>query len=321
MHVIRNPPLDDRLVDSLVDLWATVTNAGGAVGFVAPVTRAEVRPVADLAFARVRDGLDDLVVALEDGLPLGFGFLVRNTDPLSPHWATVKRLQRHPTRRGAGVGVTVLRDLEALAAERGLERVVLTVRGRTGRERFYYANGYRLLAVMPRWLRLGEDDYRESLLLGKRVDGGADPQVEVPMEVVRLDPELPLPAYARPGDAGLDLHARETVTLEAGARAVVPTGVAVAVPAGCVGLVHARSGLAVRHGIALVNAPGTIDAGYRGEVAVVLVNLDPTEPVTLQRGDRIAQLVVQRVETVRVVEVASLPPSGRGEDGFGSTGR
>ncbi|MDP8978552.1 MAG: dUTP diphosphatase [Actinomycetota bacterium] len=139
--------------------------------------------------------------------------------------------------------------------------------------------------------------------------------------VRRLDPDLPVPAYAHPGDAGLDLRARIDVSLAPGARAVVPTGVAVAVPDGHVGLVHPRSGLAARHGVGLVNAPGTVDAGYRGEVRVVLVNLDPREPVTLRRGDRIAQLVVQPVETVRVVEVERLPGTPRGEGGFGSSGR
>lgn len=145
--------------------------------------------------------------------------------------------------------------------------------------------------------------------------------VEPVLRVRRLDPGLPLPSYAHPGDAGLDLRAREDVRLAPGERAVVPTGVAVAVPAGCVGLVHPRSGLAARHGVALVNAPGTIDACYRGEVKVILVNLDPAEPVHLARGDRIAQLVVQRVETVQIQEVSDLDETARGLDGFGSTGR
>jgi dUTP pyrophosphatase len=141
------------------------------------------------------------------------------------------------------------------------------------------------------------------------------------LRICRLDPDLPLPSYAYPGDAGLDLRAREDVTLVPGERAVVATGVAVAVPPGCVGLVHPRSGLAARHGVALVNAPGTIDAGYRGEVKVILVNLDPVKPVHLARGDRIAQLVVQRVETVHVQEVGILDETARGPAGFGSTGR
>lgn len=135
----------------------------------------------------------------------------------------------------------------------------------------------------------------------------------------RLDPDLPAPAYAHPGDAGADLYARSEVTLAPGERALVPTGVAIALPAGTVGLVHPRSGLAARHGIGMVNAPGVIDAGYRGELQVLLVN-HGSEPVTLARGDRIAQLLVQRVERARFHEVEVLPWSDRGEGGFGSTG-
>lgn len=138
--------------------------------------------------------------------------------------------------------------------------------------------------------------------------------------VHRLDPELPLPSYAHPGDAGADLFSAVDVTLKPGDRAVVPTGVAVAVPDGYAAFVHPRSGLAARCGVGLVNAPGTIDAGYRGEVKVILVNLDPRTPVRLRRGDRIAQLVVQAVERASFVEVAGLPDSPRGGGGFGSTG-
>ncbi|MBC2958922.1 dUTP diphosphatase [Nocardioides deserti] len=138
--------------------------------------------------------------------------------------------------------------------------------------------------------------------------------------VVRLDPDLPLPAYAHPGDAGADLLTTVDVTLAPGERALLPTGIALALPHGYVGLVHPRSGLAARHGVTVVNAPGTIDAGYRGEVKVLLVNLDPSEPVELHRGDRIAQLVVQRVETATFVEVDVLPSSERGSGGYGSTG-
>jgi dUTP pyrophosphatase len=140
------------------------------------------------------------------------------------------------------------------------------------------------------------------------------------LRVRRLDPGLPLPAYAHPGDAGLDLHAAQDVELAPGQRAVVPTGLAVAVPEGYVGLVHPRSGLAARHGLGVVNAPGTIDAGYRGEVKVILVNLDPVEPIRLERGQRIAQLLVQPVERVAVQEVEDLDTSARGHGGFGSTG-
>ena len=139
--------------------------------------------------------------------------------------------------------------------------------------------------------------------------------------VLRLDPDLPLPAYACPGDAGLDLHAAETVTLKAGGgRAAVPTGVAVAIPDGYAGFVLPRSGLALRHGVGLLNSPGLIDAGYRGELKVLLVNHDPVTPVTLARGDRIAQLLIQRVERAALDEVTTLPPSERGTGGFGSTG-
>ncbi|HEU0129409.1 MAG TPA: dUTP diphosphatase [Mycobacteriales bacterium] len=139
--------------------------------------------------------------------------------------------------------------------------------------------------------------------------------------LLRLDPGLPAPSYAHPGDAGADLRAREDVTLAPGERAVVPTGVAIALPDGFAAFVCPRSGLAARHGVALVNAPGTVDAGYRGEIKVTLVNLDPREPVALRRGDRIAQLVVQRVERVAFREVGELPASARGEGGFGSTGQ
>ena len=138
--------------------------------------------------------------------------------------------------------------------------------------------------------------------------------------VRRLDPDLPLPSYAHPGDAGADLCARVDVTIEPGERVLVPTGVALALPAGHAGFVHPRSGLAARHGISIVNAPGTVDEGYRGEILVNLVNLDRREPFTVRRGDRIAQLVVQRVERVTFVEVDSLDETGRGDTGHGSTG-
>ena len=145
---------------------------------------------------------------------------------------------------------------------------------------------------------------------------------EQPVEVLvrRLDPELPLPSYAHPGDAGADLVSAEDVVLAPGARAMVPTGVAIALPAGYAAFVHPRSGLAHRLGVGIVNAPGTVDAGYRGEVKVLLVNHDLTETVRLSRGDRIAQLVVQRVERARFHEVELLPGSARGEGGHGSTG-
>ncbi len=142
----------------------------------------------------------------------------------------------------------------------------------------------------------------------------------VQISLLRLDPELPAPSYAHPGDAGADIHAAVEVTLQPGERALVPTGIALALPEGFVALVHPRSGLAARHGISIVNAPGTIDAGYRGEVKVCLVNTDTDEPFTVRRGDRIAQLVIQRFETAAFVEVADLPDSVRGDGGYGSTG-
>jgi dUTP pyrophosphatase len=140
------------------------------------------------------------------------------------------------------------------------------------------------------------------------------------VQVVRLDPDLPLPSYAHPGDAGADLVTAVDVTLAPGERALVPTGMALALPEGYVALVHPRSGLAARHGLSIVNTPGTIDAGYRGEIKVLLVNHDPTEPIELRRGDRVAQLVVQRFEHARFVEVPQLPTSARGAGGYGSTG-
>jgi len=140
------------------------------------------------------------------------------------------------------------------------------------------------------------------------------------VQLKMLDSGLEPPSYAQPGDAGADLRAREDVTLAPGERAMVPTGVALALPFGYVGLVHPRSGLATRHGLTVVNAPGTVDAGYRGEICVTLLNTDATEPIVLRRGDRIAQLVIQRVETARFVPVEELPDSVRGAGGFGSTG-
>lgn len=138
--------------------------------------------------------------------------------------------------------------------------------------------------------------------------------------IKRVHPDVPLPEYAQPGDAGADLRTTEACELKPGERAVLPTGVSVALPEGYAAFVHPRSGLAARCGIALVNAPGTVDAGYRGEIKVIVVNLDPREAVRFERFDRIAQLVVQQVERVRFQEVAELPGSARGEGGFGSTG-
>ncbi|MBV2151596.1 dUTP diphosphatase [Kitasatospora sp. SUK 42] len=143
-----------------------------------------------------------------------------------------------------------------------------------------------------------------------------------PLDVLirRIDAELPLPEYAQPGDAGADLRTTVDAELAPGERAVLPTGIAIALPDGYAAFVHPRSGLAARCGVALVNAPGTVDAGYRGEIKVIVVNLDPHEGVSFRRGDRIAQLVIQQVEKARFHEVAELPGSARAEGGFGSTG-
>ncbi len=145
------------------------------------------------------------------------------------------------------------------------------------------------------------------------------------LAVVRLDPDLPMPERAHSGDAGVDLFSAQDLELGPGQRALVPTGIAVAVPMGMVGLVHPRSGLAARVGLSIVNSPGTVDAGYRGEIKVSLINLDPAEPIVIKRGDRIAQLLLQRVELPELVEVSSFDEAGlgettRGEGGHGSSG-
>lgn len=316
MHLVTNPDLTDDLRARLIALWVTVANEGGAVGFVRPTTAADVAPVAHRAFDRVAAGVDDLVVTFDAADPVGMGFLERNATRLEGHVGVIRRLQRAPSHGGRGIGTTVLSELERLAHDRGLALITLTVRGGTGRERFYLARGYTLDARLPDRLRVEGGRLADELRLSKPVGGAARPR----LLVHRIDEELPLPTYAHAGDAGLDLRARETVTLKPGERAVVPTGVAVAIPDGHVGLVHPRSGLAARHGVTLVNAPGTIDAGYRGEIKAILANTDAREPVVLERGARIAQLVVQRVETVEVVAVAALPPTERGDGGFGSTG-
>ena len=139
--------------------------------------------------------------------------------------------------------------------------------------------------------------------------------------ITRLDPSIPLPVYAKGGDAGADIVTRIDVTLQPGERALVPTGIAIALPDGYVALVHPRSGLAIKHGVTMVNAPGTVDAGYRGELQCIMINHDAKEAITFHKGDRIAQLVIQKVERAEFVEVKDLPGSGRGTGGFGSTGR
>lgn len=139
--------------------------------------------------------------------------------------------------------------------------------------------------------------------------------------ITRLDPGLPLPTYAKPGDAGADLYSRIDLTLEPGERALVPTGVAIALPEGFAAFVHPRSGIAIKNGISMVNTPGTIDAGYRGELQIALINHDLREKFAIKRGDRIAQLVIQQVEKAEFIEVEKLPGSARADSGFGSTGR
>lgn len=143
---------------------------------------------------------------------------------------------------------------------------------------------------------------------------------ELRVTVRQLDAELPLPSYAQPGDAGADLHARHDVTIEPGERAMVPTGIAIALPDGYAAFVHPRSGLAARHGVTTLNGPGTVDAGYRGEIKVNLINHDPREAFTVRRGDRIAQLVVQQVVRVDWEPADSLPASVRGDTGHGASG-
>jgi len=144
--------------------------------------------------------------------------------------------------------------------------------------------------------------------------------LEVPM--VQLDPDLPVPAYAKPGDAGVDLRAREATKVAAGGgRALVATGVAIAVPAGYAAFVQPRSGLALTHGVTVLNSPGLVDSGYRGELKILLINTDPIVDFEIKRGERIAQLVIQQVEHATFRVVTELPPSDRGDDGFGSSGR
>jgi len=138
--------------------------------------------------------------------------------------------------------------------------------------------------------------------------------------IKRLDPNVPLPKYSKGGDAGADIVTRVDLTLEPGERTLAPTGIAIALPNGYAAFAHPRSGLAIKHGVSMVNTPGTIDAGFRGELQVILINLDPRESISFKRGDRIAQLVFQKVEHADFVEVEELPGSGRSDGGFGSTG-
>ena len=139
--------------------------------------------------------------------------------------------------------------------------------------------------------------------------------------IKRLDASVPLPSYAKAGDAGADLATRIDFTIQPGERMLVLTGISIALPNGYVALVHPRSGLAIKHGISMVNTPGTVDAGYRGELQVILINHDLTQPISFKKGDRIAQLVIQKVEHAQFIEVENLPGSERSADGFGSTGK
>jgi dUTP pyrophosphatase len=139
--------------------------------------------------------------------------------------------------------------------------------------------------------------------------------------VTRLDPNLPLPSYAKPGDAGADLYSRIDIELSPMQRALVPTGLAIALPPGYAGFIHPRSGRAAKEGLSMVNAPGTIDAGYRGEIQVILINLDGEKKITIKRGERIAQLVIKEISQAEFVEVEQLPGTSRGEAGFGSSGK
>jgi dUTP pyrophosphatase len=139
--------------------------------------------------------------------------------------------------------------------------------------------------------------------------------------ITRLDESIPLPRYAKGGDAGADICTRVDVTIEPGERALVPTGISIALPDGYAAFVHPRSGLAIKHGVSMVNTPGTIDAAFRGELQMILINHDLREAISFKKGDRIAQLVIQKVERAEFIEVDSLPGTERGEGGFGSTGK
>ncbi|AZA11572.1 dUTP diphosphatase [Corynebacterium gerontici] len=145
-------------------------------------------------------------------------------------------------------------------------------------------------------------------------------QTDLTIAIKRLDPDLPLPKRAHRGDAGVDLYAATDATLMPGERALVGTGIAIALPVGTVGLIHPRSGLALKHGLSIVNTPGTVDADYRGEIKVCLINFDQREPIEIHRGDRIAQLVVQEVLLPEFEEVEQLDQTDRGNGGYGSTG-
>ena len=139
--------------------------------------------------------------------------------------------------------------------------------------------------------------------------------------ITRLDESIPLPRYAKGGDAGADICTRVNITIDPGERALVPTGISIALPDGFAAFVHPRSGLAIKHGVSMVNTPGTIDAAFRGELQMILINHDLREPISFKKGERIAQLVIQKVERAEFIEVKSLPGTERGDGGFGSTGK
>lgn len=324
MVMVRlNPSVDGPLAAALVDLWTRVVNHGGTVGFVGPVTQDDVRPVAQRAFSRTAARMQDLAVAWEGDRVVGMGFLDHGEPPLTSHLGTIRRLMRDPQFSGAGIGAVILAALEKAAAQRGIGRVTVEVRGGRGKEAWYASRGYAVDATLPDRVRANGVP-TEVVHMSKSLDGvgtGTGGRPDIRLAIQQLDPDLPLPRYAHPGDAGLDLYSSRDLTLQPGERDVVQTGVAVAIPEGYVGLVHPRSGLAARSGVSMVNAPGTIDAGYRGEVKVILINHDLHKPVDISRGDRIAQLVIQQVEVVQVEHVAELPRSARGTGGFGSTGR
>lgn len=149
---------------------------------------------------------------------------------------------------------------------------------------------------------------------------GAPRSHDVEVLLLRLDQDLPAPSYAHPGDAGADLYSAVDVVLDPGQRQLIPTGVSIALPDGYAAFIHPRSGLSVRHGVGMVNAPGTIDAAFRGEIQVNLINHDRSQSVSLKRGDRIAQIIVQKIARAQFAEVTALPGTHRGEGGFGSTG-
>ena len=337
-----NPPLTDGLVDTLVRLWVAAAAEGRTVGFDRSATHDSLGHAVAPHWDAVIDGTTDLLVAPDAVTPQGFALLARDTT--APAWAHRGRVDLVLAPGGEDhddLAEALLAGVEERARQRELDTLaVLLPVGARAMAAPFRARGYAVVARLPRWLRVeGTPTDAEVLLRDTAPPSGAvadEPPPERPagaagaatlgrsgvrLPIRRLDPDLPLPRYARPGDAGLDLHAREDRILPPGTRAVMPTGVAVAIPAGYVGLVHPRSGAAVRSGLSIVNTPGTIDAGYRGELQVPLINLDPSAKIVVRRGDRIAQLLIQRVEHAELEEVEALPDGVRGVDGFGSTGR